>query len=403
MIKKINLLLITLCCCGMTMAAQSVDRVYSSDGSVYEGYISEQIPGERVCVYAQKATLIIPANSVKSIQTVYRPFSVLTDSAKSWIREYEDSTKVAFSLIETTEGIIDDLVVLNKDDKSVECISFANKTYVLPWGSIVKTEKISLPEYPYGIQDIVTLNSGDRYVGFVTEQIIGKSMKIKTEEGDVTVLSEDVIGIKSEAINKDTTIWVQTQLLDRIIIGNGNEVLEGFILSRVMGNKLTILRKDTNVSETVPMINVDKYQKIYNVDYKEYQAPEAAKDTVMKVVVNDAEAVISSTVQSGKYILVQNPDVVTAESGSVIRLEITNAQDTTKVKLYRSTKSKTISEEGQEEQACPAIVIDAAPVQEFDIISEEDGKAVCEIEVIKKGLYFLSISDMESVLVINVN
>ena len=382
------------------MAAQSVDRVYANDGSIYEGYISEQIPGERVCVYAHQATLIIPAKSVKSMQTVYRPFSVLTDSAKSWIREYEDSTRVAFSQIETNEGILDDLVVLNKDNHSVECISFANKTYVLPWGSILKTEKISLPEHPYGIQDVVTLNSGDRYVGFVTEQVIGKSMKIKTEEGEVVFLSEDVIGIKSEAIDKDADIWAQTQLLDRIFLADGNEVLEGFILSRVMGNKLTILKKDTNTPETVPMINISKYQKIYNYDYKEYRIPEP-KDTVMKVTVNDSLAVVASTVQSGKYLLAQKPEIISAECGSVIRLEIINAQDASKVQLYKSTKSKTISED--EEQSCPAIMVDAAPVQEYEVKTEEDGKAICEMEVIKKGLYFVSFNDMESVLVINVN
>ena len=47
---SLSFVLINIC---SSLIAQNIERVYTKDGNIYEGFISEQIPGEYISIFAE--------------------------------------------------------------------------------------------------------------------------------------------------------------------------------------------------------------------------------------------------------------------------------------------------------------------------------------------------------------
>ena len=52
--------------------AQEFEIIYTASGDIYRGYISEQIPGNTISVYATDATLTLAMHDIQNIHDEYR-------------------------------------------------------------------------------------------------------------------------------------------------------------------------------------------------------------------------------------------------------------------------------------------------------------------------------------------
>ncbi len=194
--KRLFLLVSLLSVAALSASGQNPEKIYVTDGSIYEGYICEQVPGEYVCVKTE------------------------------------------------------------------------NTTHRIGWDKLEKTEKLTRnQDFSHGVLDIMVLNTGRYYKGHIVETVLGKNYKMELTDSSTVVFDYgNVFCISSEIADPNESIWSQVEYLDRIDLRSG-EIIEGFIVSRLMGKSL-IIKSKANMSErTVPTSEIIKYVKIANPDY----------------------------------------------------------------------------------------------------------------------------------------
>lgn len=309
--------------------AQIVEKVYTSDGSIYEGYISEQIPGKSISVYAEIATLKFNKDSLKSVQENVRRISIFGETAKAWIKKHADTNSIVLSSFEYCGSHYDNLKILDRGQSEITAVCLTPKTYRVNWADVTRTEKITKEGSTYRFMDIITLINGRRIEGFITEQIIGKSIKIKTPEGTVySVNNGDILSIGIEAIEKNTHPLQQALLLDKLTLYNGSEC-QGCITSRVMQrvgseNDKSIYIKTNSSEEEFPvkMSDISKYSKIPNPEYVEYIPVEV--DTTMRITVNGTETTIAETIRDDKYYYGIDTSIVRVNARANVCIQLEN-------------------------------------------------------------------------------
>ena len=383
------------------LSAQNIERVYTKTGDIYEGFISEQVPGEYIAIFAEKATITVPSKDVANIRNDYRPFCSLSESAKVWFRENEDTVAVMLTSFEVEKQFVDNVVIVSKDNKETKYISFANKTYRIPWDSLRKTCKSIDFDIPYGVRDIVTLKTGERLTGGIVEQTIGESLKVKTEDGiEHGVLAEDVLSVRSEVVDEEVELWRQAQMLDRIYV-DGDEAIEGFIVSRVMGQKLNILKLGSNIEQSISLSDIKKYQKFWNKDYAEYEPP--VIDTTKVIRINGNEVKLSETFTDDNNYYVTDSLNVIVKAGEDLKLYVQNHSIEKTAQIFKTESVKFSYKDDVKHygKMYPAIKKDSDPVYESAFIKDDDNHDVCNIVIRKKGVYLLSIRDLKSVIVID--
>lgn len=397
--KGIRIALILLCF-GISAHAQTTEKVYTQDGAIYEGYISEQIPGERICVYATKATRIVPKDDVVNLTTVYRPIELLPYSVQNMFRDNGDSVSVKLSTFEYKGDVIDDVHILSDDGNEIRFVSFALRTYILPWGSINKTEKIVPPQENYGIKDIITLKDGKQLIGAILEQNLGKTVTIKTENDSTEIVqSEEILSFRSECIDASTSLWKQTLLLDRILVEDNGKTreIEGFIVARVLGEKLVMLDKNTGQEESISLNRILKYRKLYNKDYVPYVVP--VVDLTPRVLVdgNKTDLMLTTRSENRVYVNMEGIQYFDSSCTEKFTIDIYNIECNAAVKLYLAT----IPDENDSIRV-PYIMETTQPLYGGDISIVDENHKQCTISVSEPGHYYLSIRDLNSVLVIRV-
>lgn len=396
---SLSFVLINIC---SSLIAQNIERVYTKDGNIYEGFISEQIPGEYISIFAEKATISVLAKDVKNLRNDYRPFSSLSESAKVWFRVNQDTVAVMLSSFEIENHIVDNVLVISKDNKEIKYISFANQTYQLQWESIRKTTKSIDFNIPYGTREIITLVTGERLIGGIIEQVIGENIKVRTEDGkEHVIISEDVLSVRSEIVDNEVELWDQVQMLDRIFV-EGEEPIEGLIVSRVMGQKINVLNHATNIERSIQLSEISKYQKFWNKDYVEYQP--LILDTTKVVRINGDEVKLTETFKDHKNYYVSDSLSIDIIAGEEIRLNVQNYPCEQTAQLYKTDLTKFVSKEDEERHGkyFSAFRLDSDPVYESTFIKDEDNHDVCNIVIRRKGVYILSFSGLKSVIVIDV-
>ena len=253
-----------------SLSAQNIDRIFAKDGSVYEGYISTQVPGKSIVVTAQSATLVVDAAVITDLKYQVKEISSLSTNMVAWLsknRSGDVTAKVASLKVNGVQ--YNDVLVLEQGSR-YKIMVFASSKFELKWGNIVKTTKIQKDASV--IVDVVTLKNGKRFKGSITEQIIGVELKIKHDKNSVeTVRLSDVLSIHSEVAN-NSDLWAKLPLLDKVELKNGS-VLIGFISSRMMGSSIMFLTKESAVERSIPLAEIAKYHKLSNISSVEAKKP----------------------------------------------------------------------------------------------------------------------------------
>lgn len=238
--------------------AQNYQTIYTTTGAIYKGYIAEQIPGNIVSIYATDVILSLPIEGVTNINKEYRIINELSPAAQHYFLNEGDSLYTELSSLQYNDEIYDNVLILNQTTDSISIRFFNTRTYTLPWKSIFKVEEQN--DTLINLWDIITLKSGEEYKGKVISQTIGKELTLQTQDTTINIIPSNIKEISVEN-NTNTNILTLPPLLDRIILKN-DSILEGFILSRTMGQNMRILTNE-NIIE-IPLIDIKCYQKVQN-------------------------------------------------------------------------------------------------------------------------------------------
>lgn len=257
-----------------SLSAQNIDRIFAKDGSVYEGYISTQVPGKSIVVTAQSATLVVDAAVITDLKYQVKEISSLPNNMVAWLSKNRSGDVTAKVASLKVNGVQYKDVLILEQGSRYKIMVFTPSKFDIKWGNIVKTVKIQ--NEASAIVDVVTLKNGKRFKGAITEQLIGVELKIKHDKNSVeTIRLSDVLSIHSEVANNGGDIWSKLPLLDKVELKNGS-VLIGFISSRMMGSSIMFLTKESAVERSIPLVEIAKFHKLSNYSYAENKSAESS-------------------------------------------------------------------------------------------------------------------------------
>lgn len=401
--KRLSLIISAIILSSISLSAQIIETVYTTKGDIYEGFISEQNPGKYIIVYAEKAILSAPKAEVSNLRKEYRPDNTLTYTAIRFLEEKSVQSDALFYTFEYNGQIIDNVYVLEDNDEQIKYVSFAHRSYRIPWNELLKTTKEPNISLPYGIKDKVLLKTAEEIYGTIVEQEIGKSLTIMTFDNVVKVIPiDDVFTVRMEPIDQKTGLWTQTQMLDRVVLKDG-EVLEGFVVARVLGQKITIRKPgDVDVEQSVPMNEISLYQKFWNKNFVEYMAPVYDLRPFVKINGRECTSTRTYTGQSKRYVI--DPIKITVNALEIVKIDLQNTRCDRSAQVYRAEATKFVDKNNPDlnGKTYAAIRIDDEPVYESRFIRVDEAHTNCEVIFRKPGTYFLSIKGVESVFVFEV-
>lgn len=249
--------------------AQNIDKVYLSSGSEYEGYISEQKPGYKIVVTATLATVNIASERISGVSTVKKDIAELDPTLQKWMKlNRPNATTLEVSNLKI-DGEIEyqDVVILENNGSRVRVLIASEDRYVLDWEDIVKTTKVASASTKFGIKEVVTLRNGKTYEGSIVEQVIGKQLTIKADNGKENVVKvADVASIKTLQRDPQSSLWLQIPLIDEVRLDDG-VIKRGFISVRNMGTSLEIIPENQTQAETIDLAKITGYRKVLNPKY----------------------------------------------------------------------------------------------------------------------------------------
>lgn len=391
-------LLFVLLLCANYVLAQDIEVVYSRDGSEYRGYISEQVPGKWICVYSDSASLVLQMSKVENLRVEYRRYSSLPVKAQKYFREYDDTTYIKLCSFEYEGVYYDNLYKRSSDANSLYVLSFNPQTYKILWKDLVRDVKYEYADVPYGIRDILLLRTGERYVGQIIEQNIGKNIVFKTVDGDVHRVSDtDILSIRSEKIG-DEDLFSQIELLDRLILKDGTSVI-GFIESRVMGGKIALVTDGSGAIRNIDISDISIYQKLLNKDYVPYIYD---YDTIRSIKMNGSEVLTTDVYEYKGYTYLSDSLMYSIRKGESITFVLHNYVIDNAVELY-SLKRKKYKGTEDALRDCTTYRFNEGSKNLMEVFALENVNEdlVFKFKMSKPGVYVLRL-DSENMVVLKV-
>ena len=291
----------------LSAQVSTFETVLLKNGSVLEGYISRQRPGESFSFMAEKAILFMPMKEVKDIITREVPVNELPPVWYKWAENNsainERKQTFTFSDITTLNHVTFSVRLLEKGE-IIKYLDLSPHTFTLNWDTIqlVKKErrdKLALS----GTNDVLLLNNGQTLEGQIVEQIPGKSLKLIKQDGLVEVI--DLLNVSKMSItkmNSDQSLFEQYPTIDILHLDDNSE-LKGLIVERNLGEKeddcYLVVETEKGTRHTVKTNKVKEYYKEINTLYK----PET--DILIKegdFLINRQHAVKSSVIEEKKML-----------------------------------------------------------------------------------------------------
>ncbi len=258
-------------------------------------------------------------------------------------------------------------------------VTTENGTRTFKWSDIVKTEKIL--DGDGGIVETVSLKSGDIIRGRIVIQNIGKDLVVETSDGErQTVSLDDIAQISSDVADEGMSVWKETPFLDRIILNDSTSV-EGFIVSRRMGESVSILGQYRFKPRTYQLSDIACYQKIENGEYEE-DLPDDVAITVDGKDVSLAETDIMFDqvrvfASAAPQFYAENP----------VTVEVRGLDIAGPVSVYRTR------EEYMEDDVTIAFMFNMSdkPASEASVSEQGGERTVLTVAVKKSGLYYIAL------------
>lgn len=294
-----NIVACLTCLMGMvSLQAQNIESVELNDGSVLEGYISEQYPGKSITFSACRATIVIPDKAVASISEHQVEYASLPLEWKHWADEnFKNKKNIVLSDVrlvnELNGGIKNDSITGDKQNAVPDYLRIAPyKVRILEKGAMIKYldlnpqvfqlkwSDVKYVRHPQrknlelsGLNSVIRLKEGgDEHTGEIIEQILGKQLRLYKKDGMIEVInSNQMVSARKEKLNPDQDIFEQTPLLDQVYTRSGSCVTgiiveQNFVNTKDRPAFLTVLAK-SGESRIVSYSDVEKYGRCVNPDY----------------------------------------------------------------------------------------------------------------------------------------
>ena len=258
------------------------------------------------------------------------------------------------------------------------------------WSDIVRTEKVFDEKAPASITETVTLKSGESITGRILVQNIGKDMTVGMQDGKRrTIPIDSVAVISSEVASAGESVWDKAPLLDRIILKDSTAV-EGFIISRQMGESVSILKQNRFKPQTYPLNAIACYQKFKNGNFE----PEIVSD--VKVTVEGKDVAFLNTSIMFDEIRIAAEDMPQTFSENPMTVEVYGLDIKSPVNVYK------VKDEYLEDEVNVAYVFNMSdkPATEAAVVDRTGDKTVLTLEVKKSGYYFVALNDFKAGIII---
>lgn len=389
--------------------AQNIEKIYMKSGSVVEGYIAEQNPGKFIAIQTTKATIVVSSDSLENRIIERISAESLPSEWKTWAEEnnkYIDNDGVKqleLTTLEFKNRTYSKVFVLEKGSV-IKFIDLSPNIYTFKWGDMYRTVKNErLSNLFSGLKEILVLNDGSKIEGQIIEQFPGKDLKIVTAKKEILSYKfSQVNQIITEKINERMDLWLQVQLLDKIILKGENAVLIGFISSRTLGKEL-VIEFENGDKRKIQQNMIASYAKIPNEKYV------AAYDKVIKegeVLLDDKPAYFVELKPVGQYLVLGA--IVSAQNrvGDIICLEANLTDTDTPITLVKAhVENVTIPNEKKKREVPYPVITYQDLVQSHVEIKREItplGNLKVSFAVDEVGDYVLYIKGKEGYIVINV-
>ena len=254
------------------------------------------------------------------------------------------------------------------------------------WSDIVRTEKVFDEKAPASITETVTLKSGESITGRILVQNIGKDMTVGMQDGKRrTIPIDSVAVISSEVASAGESVWDKAPLLDRIILKDSTAV-EGFIISRQMGESVSILKQNRFKPQTYPLNAIACYQKFKNGNFE----PEIVSD--VKVTVEGKDVAFLNTSIMFDEVRIAAEDMPQTFSENPMTVEVYGLDIKSPVNVYK------VKDEYLEDEVNVAYVFNMSdkPATEAAVVDRTGDKTVLTLEVKKSGYYFVALNDFKA-------
>ncbi len=366
--------------------AQEFEIIYTASGDIYRGYISEQVPGNTISVYATDATLTLAMNDIQNIRDEYRQVKQLSPAAQQYFKTIENTKSyVKLCSFDHKGNAIDNALSLEQTSDSLRVRIFSAKTYHLPWREIVKVVKTMNQNTDYGILDVIQLKDGQEYRGKVLNQVMGKSVTIQLSDSLSQTISAAEISSLALDISITEDVFTQIPLLDVLVLRD-DSIVTGVINARMMGKYVTIFSSDTHKEQMVELSNIVCYRKVENPDYVTKRA-----DAFEYIRVNN-RFVEPSIVRKGEYdrssvyLLVRSMTTIKASDSIVVTFHNMNL-DT--VMLYKLTEDKSLLHKSHKTHLSPYCKIEDEPYLKSVCTKNKAGDLETSFAIKNKGIYLL--------------
>lgn len=397
--KRITFLLMTFFY-GLCSLAQTIECVYTKDGAEYEGYISEQIPGKTISVYANKIIFTVSSKDVRNFRSEARPVCDMSEVAKEWFQQHIDSCAVELCSFSWNNKSVEDVYCFSRQGDKASYIGFGRKTYKLEWKDVEKTVKIFNKDIPYGLFDIVTLNNGERYQGKILEQTRDGGILFGQDDGikhSFTV--KDIVSLSIKPVDSSIPVWKQSYFLDRLVLDNAT--VDGLIISRIIGNKTIKFMLKDGEEVSYEMNKIKGYRKVWNVDYVEYIPP--VPDNASTITVNDEIASLIWADAIKDIICISTPlsAVTNVKVGKPVKIVLHNYKSDSSLNIYKTKKIGFFSSLKYRRFDCQYFKINSIPKYELKAKNDKNGDIVYEFKPQASVKYYVALNGFNRGLLLN--
>lgn len=294
--RKIYLGIILSLFCGIGLS-KPYEKVILKNGTQLEGYISVQHPGKEIVFIAEKAIVCIPFAKVESIVDHDVELSSLSDGWQSWIKDNPAAIKEEngknYLVLSDIILLANDTLVVERDSfktvdngrdmfphdvrilekgGTIKYLDFSKALYNITWDDILMIRRYERSSLDLtGIVDVVELHSGNVLEGQIIEQILGKQVRLKGNDGVVNVIDLEQIAVqKKKKLNVNQSLLEQSPLLEIVCTKQGKKIT-GVIVEQAYDKEqedYLLIEEENGTIVRESSGNVTEIRKVLNPNYR---------------------------------------------------------------------------------------------------------------------------------------
>ncbi len=303
---------------GITLFSQN-QTITLKDGTVYEGYISEQdyTTGLGRIVYSRMTKTFL-SEDVQGTRTEKKTFGELSKEWQDWAIEnnkVETQGKDKFVSLTnmTVKGQSRDYYILVNGAKYLTAFTISEGTEPCRMSEIASIRKPERDNTLLTDVDDIVQTDNATYTGIILEQIPGVSFTVWNESDHTVHLVDyaDVRSVGKDRFNRDYSLWNQTPYLERVKLKNETSSGEGLVIENSFGDDMNILfaekngdGMDTRQYKYGDIVSIQRfcnpdYKPIYDIVLNEGESRINRDSTLLKV-----EMIQLMSKDSGKFFVI---------------------------------------------------------------------------------------------------